>query len=418
MAMRFSLIISFLILGLCVYSQDINYARKIDSTISSPYFSGRGYIDKGVNKAAAFIKSELSNFGVSSFENQYSQPFNFPINTITEVNEFTVDGIKLEAGKDFVVASCSKSGVGTHDLVYLPDSIYENKKLVSRFLSDKSLKNKFIVTEYRFKDLKKMEAFPAKGLIILNDEKVIWSVSDGQKVSKFPVFEVLRGKITKHSKSITFGFKSKFIKKYETENIVGYVKGIEKPDSFIIFTAHYDHLGKMGKDVYFPGASDNGSGVSMVLDMARHYSTKGNEPKYSMVFMFFSGEEVGLIGSVYAAANPVFDLKKAKFLINLDMVGTGSQGITVVNSNLFPKQYQKMVEINDEQKLLEKIKPRGESCNSDHCPFYQVGVPSIFIYTMGDENREYHTVTDTYERMKFTEYEDLFILLTQFASKI
>lgn len=416
--MRPITIILILITSLGSRAQNLAYARMIDSTLSSPYYAGRGYVDNGVNKAADFIKAELKKHDLSYFGTGYSQPLNFPINTITELSEFTIDGNILEPGKDFVVASNSKSFNGTFDLIYLPDSIFEDKKAVAKFMSNKDLKNKFIVTEYRFKELKRLEKLPAKGLIIMHDEKVIWSVSDGQKIAKFPTLEIVKGKITKDSKKISFGFKSKYHKKYETENIIGYVKGNVAPDSFIVFTAHYDHLGKMGKDIFYPGASDNASGVSMLLDLARHFSTGGNQPKYSIVFMFFTGEEVGLIGSFFAASSNIIDLKKAKFLINLDMVGTGSQGITVVNSTLYPAQYQLMVSINSEQKLLEQVKPRGESCNSDHCPFYKAGVPSVFIYSMGEENKEYHTITDSYDRMKFTEYDDIFRLLTQFTMKL
>src|SRR6201999_64747 len=89
---------------------------------------------------------------------------------------------------------------------------------------------------------------------------------------------------------------AKFIRNYTSQNVIGYVKGKDNPDSFIVFTAHYDHLGQMGKKVYFPGANDNASGVAMLLSLARYYSKPEHKPKCSIVFIAFGGEEVALLG--------------------------------------------------------------------------------------------------------------------------
>jgi Zn-dependent M28 family amino/carboxypeptidase len=199
---------------------------------------------------------------------------------------------------------------------------------------------------------------------------------------------------------------------------VGYVKGRKQPDRFVVFTAHYDHLGMMGKDTYFPGANDNGSGTAMLLDLARHYSEKRNRPDYSMAFMAFSGEEAGLFGSKYYVENPLFDMRAILLLVNLDMVGTGSEGITIVNGKAYKSLYDQMVEINDKKKYLSQIKDRGEACNSDHCPFYNTGIKSIFIYTMGEEHLEYHNVNDSGDRLPFTAYEGLFRLLRDYVQYV
>ena len=104
--------------------------------------------------------------------------------------------------------------------------------------------------------------------------------------------------------------------------------------------------------------------------------------------------------------------------INLDMVGTGSKGITIVNSIAYKGLYDDMVKINSENNYMPEIKQRGEACNSDHCPFYNMGVKSIFIYTMGDEHLDYHTVSDTSDDFPFTAYEGLFRLLTDYVSAL
>jgi Zn-dependent M28 family amino/carboxypeptidase len=110
-------------------------------------------------------------------------------------------------------------------------------------------------------------------------------------------------------------------------------------DTFIVLTAHLDHLGTMGKNVFFPGAHDNASGCAMVLNLAKYYSMRKCKPHYGLVFMFFSGEELGLLGSRFYTEHPLFPLSKIKFLINLDLMGSGDEGVQIVNSTIYKKQY-------------------------------------------------------------------------------
>jgi Zn-dependent M28 family amino/carboxypeptidase len=108
-------------------------------------------------------------------------------------------------------------------------------------------------------------------------------------------------------------------------------------------------------------------------------------------------------------------LEAISLLINLDMVGTGSEGITIVNSIAYKELLDDMIEINEKNNYLSKIKERGESCNSDHCAFYNKGVKSIFIYTMGQEHLAYHTPDDTADKIPFTAYNGLFGLLIYYV---
>jgi Zn-dependent M28 family amino/carboxypeptidase len=172
----------------------------------------------------------------------------------------------------------------------------------------------------------------------------------------------------------------------------------------------------MGQDVIFPGANDNASGTAMVMDLARHYSE--SNPDYSIAFILFSGEEAGLYGSKFYTENPLFPLKKIKLLINLDMVGTGSGGISFVNGSKFPEFLKIVNQINDEKNYLTKVKSRGESCNSDHCFFYQKGVKAFFIYSMGKEYMHYHNIYDKANALPLTKYEEIFKLLIDTVLKL
>jgi Zn-dependent M28 family amino/carboxypeptidase len=182
-----------------------------------------------------------------------------------------------------------------------------------------------------------------------------------------------------------------------------------------MFSAHYDHLGRMGKDTYFPGANDNASGCSMLLYLADYF--KNHPSKYNLVFIAFAGEEAGLIGSNYYVQNPLFPLKDIRFLVNLDIMGSGEEGITAVNATLFPKEFELLTRINKKKKYLKAIKSRGPAANSDHYFFTEAGVPAFFIYTMGS-NKNYHDVFDKYENLTFSAFENIGNLIIDFVRKL
>jgi Zn-dependent M28 family amino/carboxypeptidase len=193
------------------------------------------------------------------------------------------------------------------------------------------------------------------------------------------------------------------------------IKGKEKPDSFLVVTAHYDHLGKMGDFAIFPGANDNASGVAMMLDLAKTFSKK--PPKYSVLFIAFAGEEAGLLGSLYYTENPVLPLSKIKFLLNLDLMATGDKGLTAVNGTVHPELFDLLRTCNSIGSYLPVINARGKASNSDHYYFSEKGVPSMFIYLMGDYH-QYHDVGDTYEAVTFSKYNEAFLLMKEFLDAI
>ena len=128
------------------------------------------------------------------------------------------------------------------------------------------------------------------------------------------------------------------------------------------------------------------------------------------LFIAFSGEELGLFGSKYFTEHPLLPLEAIRFLINVDMVGTGEKGITVVNATEHLKEFALLNKINDEKKYLSKINSRGKAANSDHYFFAEKGVPAFFIYTQGGIDA-YHDVNDVAKTLPLTEFEDLFRLL-------
>ncbi len=392
-------------------TQNINYAKKVLYKLGSDEFKGRGYVDNGDKIAADFIKNQLDSLGVKPFGDNYFQYFSFPVNTFPNKIYLSVNNKELIPGKDFLIDLHSGSCKGKFDIKTINLSNIDE-------LYNKDLKNKFILInddvkcKVSKKEIHKIiysNKLKARGYIIIED-KLIQEQSQVQ--NNFCIIKIKKDIFYDPLTNLNINAENKFYKSYKTQNIIGYIKG--DIDNYIVFTAHYDHLGKLGKRATFYGANDNGSGDAMVLNLANYYSH--HKPHYTIVFMFFSGEEVGLLGSIYNASNPVFDLKKIKFLFNLDMVGTGQEGIRIVNSTIFKKEFDLLNKINNRKKYLVEIKKRGEAANSDHYPFYAKGVPSFFIYTLGG-SKQYHNIYDKPNQLSLYAFNNIVSLLTDFVKK-
>lgn len=135
-----------------------------------------------------------------------------------------------------------------------------------------------------------------------------------------------------------------------------------------------------------------------------------------MLFIAFAGEEIGLEGSQAFVKANLIDLKKVSMVLNLDILGSGEEGITVVNGSIFPRLYNELVALNTSIPAVPVIKSRGKAANSDHFPFSEKGVPALFIYTMGP-NKNYHDVHDTYAQLSFDRFEALHYLFVRFLNR-
>lgn len=153
----------------------------------------------------------------------------------------------------------------------------------------------------------------------------------------------------------------------------------------------------------------------MLLSLAKHFSL--NQPEFDMMFICFAGEEAGIVGSKYYVENPIESLEKIKFVLNLDIMGTGDDGIQVVNGTVYKTEFAKLQGLNDEFSFLKQVKIRGERCNSDHCAFHEKGIPSFFSYTLGGK-AEYHNIYDTAESLSLSEFDSVLDLFKQFLAKL
>jgi aminopeptidase YwaD len=400
------------------------FGRSVVDTLASPYFKGRGYIKEGDNMAAYFVASEFYKCKLKTFvgAKNYYQNFNFPVNTFPRDVFVAIDDQYLTCGRDFVPDAGCPDVKGTWNLIWLDSATVADGEAYKKF-ARRDFSTYFIVVDDQgvtdpdqkkiFKNMA-LNPFGAKGLIYLKP-KITWSVAT--EVLPFPMIEIVRGNISKQSKQMKILVDSKFVDDYPSRNVIGYVQGKEKPDSFIVLSAHYDHLGKIGRVVYFPGANDNASGIAMLLSLAKWFSAPENQPKYSIVFMAFGAEEAGLVGSSRYNMYPVFPLSQIKFLLNVDIMGTGDDGITVVNATEFKKEFAILDSINTKKNYLVQIKKRGPAANSDHYPFYENKVRCFFAYTMGGV-KFYHDIDDRRETLPMNEFEDLHFLFRDFINEI
>ncbi len=397
-----------------------DYGLFITKELCDEKYHGRGYVNDGHLKAAKYIKEKFVEYGLKPIQDDFFQPFDISVNTFPNDVLISINDQKLVIGHDFIIDAVSGSSQGT----FTPFFINSNKDFFEFEFGPIDRTDKILVIHApQTKDLDTNEMYRMwkyKGaqlapVIWLTDSKFTWMV--GKTAIEFPIFEVrdsvFSSKITRDSK-IKIKVDSEFKAALETNNVIGKIEGKCKKKTIVI-SAHYDHLGRMGNEAYFPGANDNASGTAMLLYLAKYYSE--NTPPCNLVFMSFSAEEVGILGSKHYVQNPLFPLKDIKFLINLDILGKGEEGITVVNGAVYEKQFKKLTQLNDKNNYLKKIKVRGKAANSDHYFFSEAGVPSFFIYTMGGVSY-YHDIYDKAETLPLNEFDNLAELLKQFIKRL
>ncbi len=406
----------------------IDEAKSIIKELTASKMHGRGYVKKGDKIAAKYIKKQFEAIGLQRFEKSYYQKFSFPINTQPGALELRINNALLIPGVDYLIDPSSPSIKGTYNTTILTPKDLLNSELFFSKLNNSAGKI-LLVNCYNMKHLSKQETtsireiirylkyspeHPALATIVFNSEKLTWSGSTTQ--SQKASFTVSKQFDLEKIETISVRSKSDFEKKYTSQNCIGFIPGISN-DSIVVVSAHYDHLGRMGSKTYFPGANDNASGIAMLLQTAKYFARPENKPKHMLVFMAFGAEEIGLLGSKYFTENPLFPLVKIKFLINLDLAGTGDKGIQVVNGSIFKPQFERLKEINKQHKLLPEVKTRGSACNSDHCYFYEKNIPCFFIYTLGG-TRAYHDIYDQYKTLPLTEFTNYNKLIRLFIKQL
>ncbi len=427
------ILLLFLVLGAgdAARAQDIDFARKIIDTLSSPEMAGRGYSANGHIKAARFISESFRETGLIPLAGKsYFQYFEISANTFPGQLNLRINGKKLDAAYDYQPDPCSPAYSGSGPVVFLKKRWLKNKKSLYNALSDPRFSGRFLLIDEskawtgkeKYRDLlssvetafKESEAVRFEGLIILVQKTLTWHIA--RQACRRPVIQIIKDSLPRRKvKALSLLIESEAKREIRTQNVCGFIEGSKYPDRFLVISAHYDHLGQMGSKAYIPGANDDASGIAMMLDLARYF--KEHPPEFSVAFLAFGAEEAGLIGSRYFTEHPLLPLDSICFMINLDIVGTGDEGIAVVNAKVFGEAFEELKTLNARSNYFPRIKARGKAANSDHYFFTEKGVPAFFIYTMGGISA-YHNVWDRAETLPLTRYEALFRLLLDLSDSV
>jgi len=163
------------------------------------------------------------------------------------------------------------------------------------------------------------------------------------------------------------------------DNVLGIIESKKRPTQYILLSAHFDHLG-VWKNKLYPGANDNASGVAAILEITRALKEKEEELPYSFLIAFWSGEEMGLLGSNYFINHPTIQLKNIKLAINLDSIGIGPDNDFILWSEA-PEQ-QIITDLKTELSKWENINFTSQYSTentSDHQALAQGDIPALTI---------------------------------------
>ena len=401
-----------------LYAQDLNHYKKIVKELSSAKYQGRGYAYDGANKAGKYLQKEFEKVGADMV---VLQPFKIDINTFPGKMELSVDGKKQVPGVDFTMREFSPGVHGTFPLYFIDTANYDSEKIFNDLAKPEN-KDVFVVCDFWFSykhrdDFKRLQTQGGctnAGLLFTWEEPLKFYKAYGDWVSDKPIIWVTE-RFPKDAKTITTDIDNKFMKAYECFNVIAKVEG-QRHDSCYLFTAHYDHLGNLGKKVFYAGANDNASGTAAIITLAAYYAQ--NQPEYDMYFIAFSGEDANLRGSEWYAENPIAPLPQIKYLFNIDMIGDNNPVQYCEVSDEGMDGFALFEKINNEKGHFKSLN-RGELAgNSDHYPFAVRHVPCIFFENEeGDAFKYYHTVHDTYKNALFDTYKTIFRLVTEFVEK-
>lgn len=191
------------------------------------------------------------------------------------------------------------------------------------------------------------------------------------------------------------------------KNVIAYLDN--KAENTVIIGAHYDHLGMGGEgslyregEAIHNGADDNASGVAMMLHLADSLQKKGSPKSNNYLFIAFSGEEEGLLGSNYFVKNPTIDTKKITYMLNMDMVGrlNAEKTLAVYGVGTSPILKQAVNANAGELKITENESGVGPS---DHTSFYLADIPVLHFFT--GQHEDYHKPSDDSEKVNYAGME-------------
>ncbi len=203
----------------------------------------------------------------------------------------------------------------------------------------------------------------------------------------------------------------------DSENVLAFIKGSEKPEEILVISSHYDHVGIDDEGNIYNGADDDGSGTVAILEIADAFmqaKKDGFHPKRSILFLNVTGEEKGLVGSKYYTDNPVFPLAQTVANLNIDMIGRIGEGMEnsgdyvylIGSDKLSTELHDLSEEVNSKYLNLkldytfnDENDPNRFYYRSDHYNFAKNNIPIIFYFN--GVHADYHKMTDTPDKIEY-----------------
>ncbi len=210
----------------------------------------------------------------------------------------------------------------------------------------------------------------------------------------------------------------------EVKNVIGVLEG-EGPlaNETVVLGAHYDHLGYGGAGSTAPGvheihngADDNGSGTTVLIEVARELAARGKKPSRRIVFIAFTGEERGLIGSSHYVHNPLFPLESTVAMLNMDMVGRLVDDKLIVHGTGTATEFDALADRIGKEYGFQITKKSSGFGPSDHSSFYAAKIPVLFVFT--GSHKDYHRPSDDVEKLNVPGMRRIGAMVAQIASEL
>lgn len=446
--------------------------------LASDSLEGRRSGEPGCAKAATYIESELKRIGLSpgGVNGTYRQPFDVvAASELGDKNYLKIEGRELPIREKWMPLSYTQTGEAKGELIFAgfgitaPDFDYDDYAgldvkgkivLVMKYGPEgddrQNRYNRFFPVRYKAMNAREHGAL---GIIVAASEDTFsydavsrlrhdWAPGDAgilvagidltaassiiEKGGKGALDKIAVG-IAHTSKPNSFELPvgiefTALVKKRltNTDNVIGYLPGGDPQvrGEVIVIGAHYDHLGRGGSESLSPkaegeihyGADDNASGMAGLLELAEAFASRKSFLKRSLLFIAFSGEEEGTLGSSFFVKNPTVPFEKIVAMVNMDMIGRMKDSTLIVQGAGTSPIWKELVgQANEAIGLKVKLTDDGYG-PSDHSPFYAKEKPVLFFFS--GTHADYHKPTDTWEKINANGEESILKLAYRIVDKI
>lgn len=460
------------------YANEINVesATKHLTILASDEFEGRDTGKPGGHKAAEYIANEFKKIGLTAPVNgSYFQPVDL-VETSLQVSDFTIENNSYQLGNGFYITATNEQKITTDEIVFIGYGIDDERYSDLKGLD---IKNKVVLLINEGEPLNDEGVYHVSGnkeasawstqrnkriqAVAEHQPKLIIAASSqidnflqrfGDRLTRPRLMlredvkqspsspavahvnfdlanellgeediESLRTKINQSGKPKSIVAKTKFITSFgiqtsdvESDNVLGYLEGSDLKEELVVISAHYDHVGVDGEEIY-NGADDDGSGTTGVIEVARAFAKSkkdGHGPRRSILFLLVTAEEKGLMGSDYYTRHPVFPLENTVTDLNIDMIGRvdppheenpnyiyliGSDKLSSELHSISEKANEQFTKLELDYKYNDPDDPERIYYRSDHYNFAKHGIPVIFYFN--GVHADYHKPSDTVDKINF-----------------